>query len=132
MGVSLTYIVKRDIQLSNEEKQSINQVIESYRIKDLDEMDWKGENIDIPQYNTYKSPIILEGSIEIGHYEDDYEREIEEVVRWCYCLTEIYRKIVDGDWNVRLGDEELLFDTEIGFHLKRLPKSLHEDLKPIL
>ena len=132
MGVSLTYIVKRNNQLSTEEKLSINQIIENYRIKDLDEMDWRSENIDKPEYDAYKLPVILEGSIEISHYEDDYEREIEEVVRWCYCLTDIYRKVVDGNWNVRLGDEILLFDTEIGFHLKKLPKSLHEDLKPIV
>lgn len=36
-------------------------------------MDWKGENIDVPKYNAYKSPIILEGSIEIGHYEADFD-----------------------------------------------------------
>lgn len=131
MGVSLTYIVKRDNGVNEEEKKIINNIIEKYRIKDLDEIEWMGENIEIPKYAEYEAPIILEGDIEIGYYEDDYEREIEEVVRWCYCLSEIANEISDGEWIVRFGDELLNFDSEIGFHLKRIPKSLHIELKPV-
>lgn len=130
MGVSLSYIVTRDNPISEQEKVLSNRVIEKYRIKHLEKVDWRGENIETPKYDTYEEPIILMGSIEIGHYDEDYEREIEEVVRWCYCLTEISTNIIGGSWTVRLGDELLLFDSQIGFHLKKLPKSLHEDLKP--
>lgn len=131
MGVSLTYIVKRDNKIKAEEKRIINKIIEKYRIKDLDEIEWMGENIEIPKYEEYEAPIILEGDIKIGYYEDDYEREIEEVVRWCYCLSEIANEVSDGEWIVRFGDELLNFDSEIGFHLKRIPKSLHIELKPV-
>lgn len=130
MGVSLDYIVKRESKLSEQEKAVISEIIEKYQIKDMEEMDWRGENIEIPNYDEYTAPVIFMGGIEIGNYEEDYEREIEEVVRWCYCLTEIAEHISNATWNVRLGDELLLFDSEIGFHLRKLPRSLHMELKP--
>lgn len=55
---------------------------------------------------------------------------IGEVVRWCYCLTDIRRNIEDLTWKVIFGDELLSYDEEIGFHMRRIPKSLHVDLKP--
>lgn len=128
MSISLYYIGERERRLSLEEINRINSIIEKYRVKNNDY--WEGGNISIPDYTEFKAPVVIEGSVEIGEYPDDYEMEIEEVVRWCYCLTEIAREVDNITWNVILGDEALIFDDTVGFKLKKIPVKLHLYLKP--
>lgn len=130
MSVSIYYSAERGYSLTNQEKELIKETIGKYIIGDRNKVDWRGENLNLYDYKGLETPIVLEGSVEIGNYTEDYEREIEEVVRWCYCLTDIRRNIEDLTWKVIFGDELLSYDEEIGFHMRRIPKSLHVDLKP--
>ncbi|WP_027622985.1 hypothetical protein [Clostridium lundense] len=132
MSISIYYSAERDYCLSEKEKEMVDEVINKYSINSNEEMDWKGEDFCIYEYESLEFPTVFQGATKIGYYEDDYEREIEEVLRWCYCLTEIKRILKDANWTVSLDNEMIKYDEKIGFYLPGIPKLLHIELKPDL
>ena len=114
MSISIYYSAERQIPLSENENEKIEQLIEeyseSYTYKDTQ------ESFYLYDYDEDEPEVIFNGSTKLP-LSDNFEETIIAVLHWAECLSEIRRIVPGASWSVNMDDTDFIWSDEDGWQL---------------
>ena len=116
---SIFYTARRPTPLTDDEKSSIDSMIQLYSVDDqireretsLDEdrPNWESFCVYGPDDIT-ESGVVLEGATRLP--DNSAENMWLGLQHWCALLTEIRRIISDSEWSVHVDDHDIRWDAD--------------------
>lgn len=112
MGVSIYYDAVRNVRLSDNEQQKIDEVIEKYQTS----FPYKeeGENFDVYDFDSDEPETIFSGATKLPN---DISKSILAAIHWAKCLTEIRRILPNCEWYFALDDDQIPWSDDVGYCL---------------
>ncbi|MEK3905312.1 hypothetical protein [Paenibacillus sp. FSL R7-0179] len=114
MGISVYYTCTRNHNLTGSEKQEITAIIDKYNV-DF-EMKDIGETFHVYDYDQDEPTVIFAGATKLP-LSDNFEDTFHALFYWLTCLTDIRRRISNGDWHVHLDDTDVIWNEGTGWHM---------------
>ena len=112
MGMTIYYTAKRAQAMSTAERTCVQAIADRY----CAEFPFQTKHGD---FCLYSEPLDTEGAVLDGAAVVPMNRKYfyEAILYWLRCLTEITRALPGCDWDVRLDDVNLIWETEGGWRL---------------